>query len=209
MPDLQSLADVLREAYGSWGYPIIVGGALLENTALLGLVLPGGSLVLLGAIYAQQGVLSLPLVLLCGWMGMVLGTSVDFSLGRFVFRSSLARTRWQQRIEPRLNDAGGFLARHGTWALLLAHFVGHVRSFVAIAAGMSPLPYLRFLSYELIAALVWNVVWVLAGYVLGLQVSALQPLVGGIGLALIVALAVAFLVYRRVAARRAQSHHEC
>jgi hypothetical protein len=45
MPSLQDLADVLRDAYGTWGYPIILVGALLENTALLGLLLPGGALV--------------------------------------------------------------------------------------------------------------------------------------------------------------------
>jgi membrane protein DedA with SNARE-associated domain len=47
---------------------------LLENTALLGLVLPGGSLVLLRAVYAQQGAMTRPLVLVLGWLGMVLGT---------------------------------------------------------------------------------------------------------------------------------------
>ena len=54
MLDLHHVVDALRAAYDTWGYPIVLIGALLENTALLGLILPGGSLVLLGAVYAQQ-----------------------------------------------------------------------------------------------------------------------------------------------------------
>ena len=69
MLDLHHVVDALRAAYGTWGYPLVLVGALLENTALLGLVLPGGSLVLLGAVYAQQGVLALPLVLVLGTLG--------------------------------------------------------------------------------------------------------------------------------------------
>jgi hypothetical protein len=31
MPDLQHVVDALRAAYGTWGYPVVLLGALLEN----------------------------------------------------------------------------------------------------------------------------------------------------------------------------------
>jgi membrane protein DedA with SNARE-associated domain len=205
MPWLQELADGLRGAYGTWGYSIILVGALVENTALLGLVLPGGSLVLLGAVYAQQGMLSLPLVFACGWLGMVLGTGVDFALGRWGVRSPLWRSHGQARLAPKLVEAGQFLVRHGIWALLLAHFIGHVRSFVAITAGMSGLPYRRFLGYEAVAALAWNLVWVSAGYLVGANLGVLQRFVSGAGLALLLAVGIGYLIYRRLHRRTAQA----
>ena len=202
MPDPQQIMETLRAAYSTWGYPLVLLGALLENTALLGLVLPGGSLVLLGAIYAQRGAMALPLVLVLGWLGMVLGTSLDYALGRWGLHSMLGRTRLMARLEPKLAVARRFLARHGAWALVLAHFIGHVRSFVAITAGASRLPYRRFLLYEGIAALAWNLVWVTAGYLVGEHLDALQRLVGGTGLALVVLALVAYVAYRLVAWHR-------
>lgn len=206
MPDLQHLIEVLRMAYATWGYPIVLLGALLENTALLGLVLPGGSLVLLGAVYAQQGAMALPLVLLMGWLGMVLGTSVDYALGRWGLRTSLGHTRLMPRLEPKLAEAERFLERHGAWALLLAHFIGHVRSFVAITAGAGRLPYRRFLLYEGIAALAWNIVFVGAGYIVGENLHLLSRFIGGAGLVIALLLALAYAGYRlraRALARRA------
>src|SRR5438105_13080239 len=185
MPDPQQIMETFRAAYSTWGYPIVLLGALLENTALLGLVLPGGSLVLLGAVYAQQGVLALPLVLLLGWLGMVLGTSLDYACGRWALRSTLGNTRLMARLEPKLGEAERFLQRHGTWAFLLAHFIGHVRSFVALTAGTSRLPYRRFLRYEALAALAWNLVWVMAGYLVGANLGLLQRLMSGAGLAVV------------------------
>src|SRR5579884_2329966 len=102
MPDLQPLLETLRHAYATWGYPIVFFGALLENTVLLGLVLPGGTLVLLGAIYAQQGDMMLPFVLLLGWLGMAAGTSIDYVLGRWGVWSLLHRSQRFQQLEPRL-----------------------------------------------------------------------------------------------------------
>jgi membrane protein DedA with SNARE-associated domain len=205
LPDLHHLIDALRAAYGAWGYPLILVGALLENTALLGLVLPGGSLVLLGAVYAQQGTLALPLVLLLGWLGMILGTGVDYALGRWGLHSVLGRTRFVARLEPKLAEAERFLERYGMWALLLAHFIGHVRSFVAITAGASRLPYRRFLLYEAVAALAWNIVFVGAGYLVGENLGLLQRLSGGAGLAVGATAVVAYLAFRLRGRARATS----
>ena len=206
MLDLHHVVDALRAAYDTWGYPIVLLGALLENTALLGLILPGGSLVLLGAVYAQQGVLALPLVLLLGWLGMVLGTSLDYAVGRWALRSTLGHTRLMARLEPKLGEAERFLERHGAWAFLLAHFIGHVRSFVAITAGTSRLPYRRFLVYEGSAALAWNLVWIVAGYMVGEHLAFFERVMGSAGLTLMLVAVAAYLGYRLVVRGRSVRH---
>jgi membrane protein DedA with SNARE-associated domain len=162
--------------------------------------------VLLGAVYAQQGILALPLVLLLGWLGMVLGTSLDYAFGRWALRSTLGHTRLMARLEPKLGEAERFLERHGAWAFVLAHFIGHVRSFVAITAGTSRLPYRRFLLYEGMAALAWNLVWLIAGYEVGAHLGVLQRLMGGAGSALVLLAVTGYLGYRLVVRGRSVRH---
>lgn len=206
MPDLHDLVDGLRDAYATWGYPIVFLGAMLENTILLGLVLPGGALVVLGAVYAHQGSMALPAVLLLAWLGMVAGTSIDYVIGRLGLQSALHRVRLGSRLDPHLRKAKQYLERYGAWAFLLAHFIGHIRSFIAITAGTSQLPYRRFLLYEGIAALVWNLLFVGAGYVLGENVDRLQQIMGRAGIGVALAAVVAYGLYR-LARRTRRSNH--
>src|SRR5947209_12880114 len=117
--------------------------------------------------------MELPLVLLLAWAGTMLGASLDFALGRLGLQSRLAGTHVYTRLEPRLDVAERFLQRYGIGAFLLAHFVGHIRSFVAITAGITKLPIRRFLLAEGIAALVWNAIFVGLGYTLGKHVDTL------------------------------------
>jgi membrane protein DedA with SNARE-associated domain len=196
MPDLHTLIDGLRSAYDVWGYPIVFLGAMFENTVLLGLVLPGGTLVMLGAAYAHDGSMSLPVVLLLAVLGMVMGTSLDYALGRFGLHRALERTRFAPALHVRLATAERFLERRGVWAFLLAHFIGHVRSFLAITAGMTRLPVRRFLLFEGIAALTWNVMFVGVGYALGENWDRLQHIMGQAGAAVILTALAIFGIHR-------------
>jgi membrane protein DedA with SNARE-associated domain len=198
MPEVHALLDAVRGAYETWGYPIVFLGAMLENTALLGLVLPGGTLVILGAVYAHDGSMSLPAVLLLAILGMVSGTSLDYALGRFGLNSAIGHTRLAPRLAPHLARADAFLLRRGAWAFLIAHFIGHVRSFLAITAGMTRLPMRRFLLYEGIAAICWNIVFVGAGYFLGKNLDRFQHLMGGAGVVAVLAAAGVYGAYRLV-----------
>src|SRR5437588_11329253 len=92
---LNEWIERLGEFYNDYGYLTVFLGTLGENTALLGLLLPGNSLALLGAVYARLGTLNLGWVILLATLGTILGYHIDYFLGRFV----LARvaTRWSTR----------------------------------------------------------------------------------------------------------------
>src|SRR5438034_272660 len=89
---LNEWIKLLGEFYNQYGYLAVFLGTLGENTAFLGLLLPGNSLALLGAAYARLGTLNLGWVIFLATLGTVLGYHLDYLLGRFV----LARvaTQW-------------------------------------------------------------------------------------------------------------------
>jgi membrane protein DedA with SNARE-associated domain len=198
---IQNLINVLRDLYDQYGYLIVFLGALGENTALLGLVLPGGTLALLGAFYARQGTLNLAWVIFFAWIGTVIGYHVDYLIGRFALGKIMGR--WGQsplgrrlRLAARLRLARRLIARYGGRAILVSHVVGHIRSFVALSAGATHMPYRRFLSFELVAALVWNIGFSVLGYLAGTEYERLLFVVERAGWIIAGAVIVALLVWK-------------
>ena len=207
--------DALAAFYDRYGYALVFFGSLGENTALVGLFLPGSALALLGGFYARQGTLNITWVILLTWWAMVLGYHVDYVIGRFL----LARmAEWwsatsfgrRLRLAGRLRLARALLARHGGKAILASHAIGQMRSFVALSAGASRMSYRRFLGFELAAALLWSITFCLAGYLAGAEHERLQLLLEGSGwvvVALLVLLYIAWRLLRPHLKRRTRPHH--
>lgn len=207
---VQEWITILGRLYDQFGYLIVIIGTLCENTALLGLLLPGNTLVLLGAFYARQGSLNLGLVILFASLGTVLGYHIDYLLGRFfllrlVNRWSTSRSGRRLRLAGRLRLSRMMLTRHGGKAILISHAIGHLRSFVALSAGMTHMRYSRFLAFELVAAVLWNGLFSLLGYFIAMQVDQLHLLLersGGVILIIFVLLFIAWRLLRRTARQR-------
>ena len=207
MFDLDGWLNALEALYAQWGYLIVFLGTFAENTALLGLLLPGSTLALLGAFYAQQGALNLAWVIVFAWLGTVLGYHADYLVGRLLLTRLMGR--WggsalgrRLRLAARLRLGQRLLARHGGKAILLSHVVGHVRSFIALSAGATRMSYRRFLAFELVAALLWNTAFCLLGYFLGTERERLQLLLEGAGWVVLALLVAAYLGWRLLRARR-------
>ena len=165
--------QALGAFYDRYGYLVVFLGTFGENTSLLGLLLPGNTLALLGAFYAREGTLSISLVILFATLGTIAGYHVDYLVGRFLLNRfsatwSASRLGRKLRLAARLRLTRRFLTKHGGKAILLSHAVGHMRSFVAVSAGMTMMPYPRFLVYEGIAATRWNILFCLAWYLIAL-----------------------------------------
>jgi len=204
--------------YGTYGYILVFAGALAENTALLGLLMPGGTLAALGALYARAGTLNLAWVIILAWLGTVLGYQVDYLLGRYPLGRLVShwgdtRLGRRFRLAGRMRLARRVLTKHGGKAILLSHAAGHMRSFVALSAGATHMPYARFLAIELVAALLWNGVFCALGYLLGTELERILALferVGWISLALLGAgVLLCYIVRARVSTRRSARTRPC
>jgi membrane protein DedA with SNARE-associated domain len=193
--------ELLGEFYNQYGYVAVFIGTLAENTALLGVFLPGNSLALLGAVYARLGTLNLGWVIFLASLGTILGYHIDYLLGRFVLAraaSNWGRTRLGRRLRlaGRLRLARILIAKHGGKAILISHLFGQFRSFVALSAGMTRMKYPRFLGYELVAATLWNTAFCLLGFSLASHIDLLQMLIERAGWVLFGILILLVLAWR-------------
>lgn len=152
--------------YGPWIYGLLFLIIFMETGLVVTPFLPGDSLLFaVGALCATGG-LSLPTILgllitaaLLGdnvnyWIGYTIGPKVFKRQSRFLNRKHLDRTHQ-------------FYERYGGKTIILARFVPIVRTFTPFVAGIGRMPYSRFISYSVFAAVFWVSSMTLCGYFFG------------------------------------------
>lgn len=135
---------------------------------------PADTLVMLGAWYSVQGVLSWPMTFTAVTVGAVAGGLVDYQIGAWLGRGLDRRAaRWGPLTVERLARFEERYRRWGALFLIANRFLPGVRAFLFVAAGAAHLPLGKVLLYGAISAALWNTLLLLVGAVL---VSNLEEL---------------------------------
>jgi membrane-associated protein len=200
---MTGLLDPLLSVPASWAYLAIAALVFTEAALFVGFVLPGETAALLGGVLAAAGRLSLAALLVIVVLAAVAGDSVGYEVGRRLGPRILAAGPLHRHAR-RLDGARSVLRERGGWAVLLARSTAFLRAVMPALAGVSRMPYRRFLTYNAAGALVWGVGIVLLGYVAGHSVAAVEHTLGRASA--VVGVAVALLVLIAVLLRRRRRH---
>lgn len=200
----------LSELIGHWGYAAIFVIQMFGNA---GVPAPEETVLGVAGYLVWRGQLKLPAVLAVAIAGAVLGDNLGYWLGRRFGREALLRyAHWVLGRRDRVERMQAFVVRRGALAVFLARFVPGVRTMAGPLAGASGVPFLSFLTANILGAAIWVPVGVGAGYAVGYgfgeYVERLRRTVGEVErLVLVLALlAVAALIAWHVAqALRARS----
>ena len=132
-PHLPGVLHALEPTLNNYGYLAVAGLVLIED---FGVPVPGETVLILGAVYAGSGRLSIVLVVLLGFLGAVVGDNIGFALGRFGGRRLVERWGRYILLTPeRLDKATAFFERHGGKVIVIARFVEGLRQANGIVAG--------------------------------------------------------------------------
>ncbi|MGX9889383.1 DedA family protein [Streptomyces sp. NPDC002276] len=185
----------LIEAAGWWAYVVVFAVTVGETSAFVGVLLPGETAILVAAAMAASGHLDVAALAVVVVVGGIVGDSLGYALGRWYERRPSGR-RLLDRIRPgsRAARAQEFLVRHGGTAVFTGRFIGFVRTFLPFAAGVSGMPYRRFVLYSSVASVVWGIGNVLLGYFAGAAVTNLLHSIGLVGAVTLAALVLVLLV---------------
>ena len=160
MFDIESLI----KSAGYVGIGVIV---FTESGLLIGLVLPGDSLLFTAGFLASQGFLSIAPLAVISFITAVLGDNVGYWLGRRFGRSVFSR-RNSLLLDPgHIQRAEAFYASHGPMTIVLARFMPVIRTLAPILAGVGSMRWSVFMRYNIFGGLVWGAGMPLAGYFLG------------------------------------------
>jgi membrane-associated protein len=125
----------------------------IEMTFLLGLLVPGESVVMLaGSLDTPAG---FALAVTVGSVGGLLGQVGGYVIGH-VLGARLRDTRLGRRIgTERWNRAEAYLRDNGASALVAVRFVAVIHSVVPIVAGTARMPFGRFLRWSAVGTVLW------------------------------------------------------
>jgi membrane-associated protein len=168
------------------------------------LVVPGEAGMVVAGAAASRADVPLVTMIAAAAVGAVAGDSVSYWVGRRWGMSVIRR--WEplrRRLEPRVERSHKYFAERGGVAVFLGRFVGAVRGVVPAVAGMSAMPYRRFLPWNVLASLVWTTAVVSAGYLLGRNVEKVVSRTSLVITLLVVGGAVTWWLMRRRNRRRA------
>jgi membrane-associated protein len=132
-------------------------------------VLPGDSLLfVLGAIGANaDSPINLPLVTVLLIVAAVLGDAVNYWIGYRLGPKVFSRENSRLLNKKHLLRAQEFYQKYGGKTIILARFVPIVRTFAPFVAGIGKMGYARFAIYNVVGAVAWVLICIVAGYFFG------------------------------------------
>jgi membrane-associated protein len=166
--DSQRLIHLLSQVLTGWyAYAVLSAIVFAETGLLVGLFLPGDSLLF--TVGAVAGAGNLDIVSICvlltvmSVLGDQCGYFLGYRTGPAIFRRPDSRFFKQEYITRTQH----FYAKYGGKTLIYAKFVPIVRTFAPFMAGVGRMKYVRFLSFNIFGGIGWVISMTLAGYYLG------------------------------------------
>ena len=145
-------------------YLVVTAIVFVETGLLFGFFLPGDSILFsAGLVAASHGNINIALLVGLIIAAAFFGDQVGFVIGRVIGRPYLDR-RDSPRIQAMIVNAERFYEHTGWWAVVAARFFPWIRTFVPPIAGASKMNYYKFLSANILGAILWGGGITLAGY---------------------------------------------
>ena len=170
---MEFLYEILTGAYSldaliQWGgYILLVAIVFTETGLLVGLFLPGDSLLITAGLLAGAGILNIwwlnALLIAAAIVGDSTGYAIGTRLGPRIFtreKSLLFNPKHVVRTQR-------FYEKYGPKTIVIARFVPIIRTFAPVLAGVGQMRYRRFVTYNVVGGIGWVASMTGAGYLLG------------------------------------------
>lgn len=200
---MEELLDLLLESLRGTSniilYLVLFVSSVIEN---LFPPIPGDVITAFGAFLVGTGRLSYLYVFIATSLGSVIGFMMLFLLGKHYGHYFLDKD-YKYFSASDINKSRQWILTHGNRLVLANRFLPGVRSVISFVAGISRLNTAYVFISALASAMVWNIIWIQTGFMLGdnweivrekiISIIRSYNIIAGIVLALIIA----FIIFRR------------
>jgi membrane-associated protein len=161
--------DGLLHSLGPWAFAAVLAIVFVECGLLLGLVLPGDSLLFITGMFIATKfievniVVAIAFIAVAAILGNLVGYWLGVKIGPALFRRPDSRIFKHEYVE-RTQE---FFNQYGPRAIVLARFTPIVRTLITAVAGIARMEYRTFATFSAIGGVLWAAVMTLLGYYLG------------------------------------------
>ena len=164
-----------------------------------GVPLPGETALVAAAILAERGHYSLVAVIAVAAVAAIAGDNAGYWIGRkggraLLRRTPIVRTYFERALPP----SERFFRRHGAKTVFLGRFVAILRVTAAWLAGISHMPWWRFLLWNATGGIVWAAAVAVVAYKFGDAAAEAISRYGLVGAAVVAAAALVVFVALKV-----------
>src|SRR5882757_8492055 len=156
LTDPDRLIHLLSQVITGWlGYALLAGVVFAETGLLVGLFLPGDSLLFTIGVVAGAGDLDIVRISLLLVIASIAGDQSGYFLGYRTGPRIFSRRDSVVFKQEYVVRTQAFYAKHGGKTLIYAKFVPIVRTFAPFMAGVGRMKYSRFLMFNVIGGVGW------------------------------------------------------
>ncbi|GII97427.1 DedA family protein [Sinosporangium siamense] len=173
--------------------------------------LPSEVILPLAGFTASQGKMSLIGAVLWTTLGSVVGALALYGVGALLGRErtlAIAGRIPFVKISD-IEKTEAWFQRHGKKTVFFGRMIPIFRSLISVPAGVERMPIPTFMLLTALGSLIWNTIFVVAGYTLGEHWGLVEEYAGFLskGVLVVVVLAVVLFVVVRMRERRTAGKH--
>jgi len=162
---MHEIVDFVVNIAREFGYLGIFVMMFLESTFF---PFPSEVAMIPAGYLASQGEMNLPLAILVGTAGSLLGALFNYFLARKYGRVGVLKFgKYFFFNEEKLEKMEKFFVNHGSFSTFVARLIPGVRQLVSLPAGLSRMNLGKFALHTTLGAGLWVTVLALLGYFIG------------------------------------------
>ncbi|GMT43309.1 MAG: hypothetical protein IEMM0003_0128 [bacterium] len=167
---------------GIWGYWILFSAALLETILIVGLFMPGSTIVLIFGALAANGYYDFGDLMWFAVIAALIGDNINYYIGRKYGYSWAKNKRFIK--EKHFEKGRYFFNTYGAKALFLGRLIPGLKETFPFIAGSVKMDMRKFLFWDLLGCIAWSLEFLSVGYLFGSSLSLARAWLGHLTLLL-------------------------
>jgi undecaprenyl-diphosphatase len=150
---------------GIWAYWFLFAVTLLETAVVVGIIVPGATMIMLMAFLASQGFFNVFTLFWFAAGGAILGDWIGYYLGTKGESYFQDEAKWLKKSH--IERGRAFFKKYGNASVFIGRFLAPIRAIVPFLAGVLGMDQKPFIFWNFTSGTIWTITHLLIGYYFG------------------------------------------